>query len=121
MANGVASTMGTASSIETRQLFCATIVSTLSWACDLFDLFIILFVAPTIAKLFFPADNPLLSLASVYGAYAVTVVFRPLGSAIFGPYADRRGRRHAFQPGGSRLPGDRANAILDGSLAELPP
>lgn len=81
---------------ETRRIFYTTIGSTLSWACDLFDLFIILFVAPTIGELFFPSDNRLLSLASVYGAYAVTVVMRPLGSAIFGSFADRSGRHRAM-------------------------
>lgn len=84
------------SSVENRKLFYTTITSTLAWACDLFDLFIILFVAPTIGVLFFPSHNPMLSLASVYGAYAVTVVMRPLGSAIFGSFADRSGRRRAM-------------------------
>lgn len=82
--------------IGTKTLFYATVGSTLSWACDLFDLFIILFVAPTIGELFFPSSNHLLSLASVYAAYAVTVIMRPVGSAIFGSYADRKGRRHAM-------------------------
>lgn len=79
-----------------RELFYATIASTLAWSCDLFDLFIILFVAPVIGELFFPSGNRLLSLASVYAAYAVTVIVRPVGSAIFGSYADRKGRRHAM-------------------------
>src|SRR5574340_810884 len=82
--------------VEKKKLFYTTIASTLAWACDLFDLFIILFVAPTIGDLFFPSHNHLLSLASVYGAYAVTVVIRPVGSAIFGSYADRKGRRRAM-------------------------
>lgn len=114
MTKGSASAIRTAGSIDKKRLFSATIVSTLAWACDLFDLFIILFVAPTIAKLFFPADNPLLSLASVYGAYAVTVVFRPLGSAIFGPYADRRGRRRAMIVAVSGI------GIITGLMGTLP-
>src|SRR5690606_23199836 len=36
------------------------------------------------------------SLAAVYASYAVTLVTRPLGSAIFGPYSDRHGRRRAM-------------------------
>jgi MHS family proline/betaine transporter-like MFS transporter len=70
--------------------------ATLAWSCDLFDLFIILFVAPTIGDLFFPSNNPILSLAAVYASYAITLVMRPLGSAIFGPFADKHGRRHAM-------------------------
>lgn len=79
-----------------RQVISTAICSTLAWSCDLFDLFIILFVAPTIGTIFFPTDNQILSLAAVYAAYAVTLVMRPLGSAVFGPYADRNGRRQAM-------------------------
>ena len=96
MSANVASIPDAIDPVEKKKLFLTTIASTLAWACDLFDLFIILFVAPTIAELFFPADNALLSLASVYAAYAVTVVMRPAGSAIFGSYADRKGRRRAM-------------------------
>jgi MFS transporter, MHS family, proline/betaine transporter len=70
--------------------------ATLAWSCDLFDLFIILFVAPTIGVLFFPSNDPILSLAAVYASYAITLVMRPLGSAIFGPFADKHGRRRAM-------------------------
>lgn len=79
-----------------RQVISTAICSTLAWSCDLFDLFIILFVAPTIGAIFFPTNNQILSLSAVYAAYAVTLVMRPLGSAIFGPYADRNGRRRAM-------------------------
>lgn len=74
----------------------AAVASVLGWALDLFDLFIILYVAPTIGPLFFPSSNPILSLAAVYAAFGVTLVMRPVGSAIFGPFADRRGRRPAL-------------------------
>jgi MHS family proline/betaine transporter-like MFS transporter len=79
-----------------RQVINTAICSTLAWSCDLFDLFIILFVAPTIGDLFFPSNDPILSLAAVYASYAVTLVMRPLGSLIFGPYADKHGRRKAM-------------------------
>jgi len=79
-----------------RQVIKTAICATLAWSCDLFDLFIILFVAPQIGDLFFPSSNPILSLAAVYASYAITLVMRPLGSAIFGPYADRHGRRKAM-------------------------
>lgn len=86
----------TVTHVSQKQVISTAICSTLAWSCDLFDLFIILFVAPTIGELFFPAHNPILSLAAVYASYAVTLVMRPLGSAIFGPYADRNGRRSAM-------------------------
>ena len=66
------------------------------WGLDLFDLLILLYVAPIIGRLFFPAGNPMLSLAATYASFAVTLLMRPLGSAIFGTYADRNGRRRAL-------------------------
>lgn len=92
----IAESAGTLRRTSQRQVINTAICSTLAWSCDLFDLFIILFVAPTIGELFFPSNNQILSLAAVYASYAVTLVMRPLGSAIFGPYADRKGRRSAM-------------------------
>lgn len=89
-------TAGVFTPASQRQIVHTAICSTLAWSCDLFDLFIILFVAPTIGAMFFPSSNPILSLAAVYASYAVTLVMRPLGSAVFGPYADRKGRRRAM-------------------------
>lgn len=65
----------------------------MGWSLDLFDLFIVLFIAPTIGPLFFPTSSPTISLASVYASFAVTLLMRPAGSALFGNYADIHGRR----------------------------
>ena len=70
--------------------------STLGWSLDMFDLFILLYVAPALGKAFFPADSPTLSVAAVYASFAVTLLMRPLGSALFGNYADRHGRKNAM-------------------------
>jgi MFS transporter, MHS family, proline/betaine transporter len=79
-----------------RQMVTAITASSLGWALDLFDLFILLYVAPVIGKLFFPSEFPTLSLAAVYASFAVTLLMRPFGSALFGSYADRYGRRGAM-------------------------
>jgi MHS family proline/betaine transporter-like MFS transporter len=79
-----------------KQIVRATMASLLGWSFDLYDLFLLLYVAPTIGKLFFPATNPTLSLAAVYASFAVTLLMRPLGSAIFGSYADKNGRKKAL-------------------------
>ncbi len=79
--------------IGKRQMVTAIIASSLGWALDLFDLFILLYVAPVIGKLFFPSQFPTVSLAAVYASFAVTLLMRPFGSALFGSYADRFGRR----------------------------
>jgi MFS transporter, MHS family, proline/betaine transporter len=79
-----------------RQVFAAVIASCLGWALDLFDLFVVLFVAPVVGRLFFPSTNSMLSLAAVYASFAVTLLMRPLGSAIFGSFADQYGRKRAM-------------------------
>jgi MFS family permease len=80
-----------------RSIILAAGASCFGWALDLFDLFILLYVAPVVGKLFFPSDHPTLSLAGVYASFAVTLLMRPLGSALFGSYADRHGRKRAMQ------------------------
>jgi MHS family proline/betaine transporter-like MFS transporter len=79
-----------------RQVLTAVTASLLGWALDLFDLFMLLYVAPVIGKLFFPSEHAMLSLAAVYASFAVTLLMRPLGSALFGSYADRKGRKGAM-------------------------
>ena len=86
----------TASPVATRQMRNAIVASVLGWSLDLFDLFILLYVAPVVGALFFPSSVPTLSLAAVYASFAVTLLMRPVGSAIFGHYADVHGRKNAM-------------------------
>ena len=82
--------------VTQRQVLTAGFASVVAWSFDLFDLFILLFVASTIGPLFFPSDVPTLSLAATYASFAVTLLMRPVGSAVFGNYADRHGRKRAM-------------------------
>jgi MFS transporter, MHS family, proline/betaine transporter len=82
--------------VATRQMRNAIIASVLGWSLDLFDLFILLYVAPVVGALFFPSTVPTLSLAAVYASFAVTLLMRPVGSAVFGHYADVYGRKNAM-------------------------
>ncbi|WP_223957361.1 MFS transporter [Paraburkholderia sabiae] len=82
--------------IDQRQVMGAVFASCLGWALDLFDLFVLLYVAPVVGRLFFPSEHAMLSLAAVYASFAVTLLMRPLGSALFGSYADRHGRKGAM-------------------------
>ncbi|MGY3614536.1 MFS transporter [Bradyrhizobium sp. USDA 10063] len=86
----------TETSTGNGQMINAIIASVLGWALDLFDLFILLYVAPVVGALFFPSSNAALSLAAVYASFAVTLLMRPLGSAVFGHYADVHGRKRAM-------------------------
>lgn len=79
-----------------RQILMAIFASTAGFSLDLFDLFLLLYVAPTIGALIFPINNPTLSLAATYGAFATSMVVRPLGSAVFGTLADKQGRKKAL-------------------------
>lgn len=92
----VSSTGDDLSQFGGRRVIFAVLASLFGWGLDLFDLFLLLYVAPTIGKLFFPSSHPMLSLAAVYGSFAATLLVRPLGSALFGSYADRWGRRRAM-------------------------
>ncbi|NYH25939.1 MFS transporter [Paraburkholderia bryophila] len=85
-----------AGTVGGKQVFAAVMASCLGWALDLFDLFVVLFVAPVVGRLFFPSTNSMLSLAAVYASFAVTLLMRPLGSAIFGSFADQHGRKQAM-------------------------
>jgi len=82
--------------VAKKQMRNAIIASVLGWSLDLFDLFILLYVAPVVGALFFPSNVPTLSLAAVYASFAVTLLMRPVGSAIFGHYADVHGRKNAM-------------------------
>jgi MFS family permease len=82
--------------VSRRQVITASLASLVAWSFDLFDLFIILFVASTIGPILFPTGNDTLELAAVYASFAVTLVMRPVGSALFGQYADRNGRKRAM-------------------------
>ncbi|GHE76049.1 hypothetical protein GCM10017786_01170 [Amycolatopsis deserti] len=71
----------------------AVFASVAGWSFDLFDLFLLLYVAGPISKNIFPSTSPTLGIAAVFGSFAVTVVMRPAGAAIFGELADRKGRK----------------------------
>ncbi len=82
--------------LQGRQVVTAAAASIFAWGLDLFDLFILLYVAPTVGKLFFPVSEPMLSLAAAYASFAVTLLVRPIGAALIGAYADVKGRRQAM-------------------------
>ena len=44
-------------------------------------------------KIFFPADNPTVSLVLAYATFAVGFITRPIGGAFFGHFGDRIGRK----------------------------
>ncbi|MBN8754125.1 MULTISPECIES: MFS transporter [Variovorax] len=65
-------------------------------ALEWFEIVIYGFLAVTISKLFFPAENDTVSLLITLGTFGVTFVMRPVGSLVLGAYADARGRKNAL-------------------------
>ena len=63
---------------------------------EIYDFVIYGFLASTIAKVFFPAGDPVAALLSTFAAFAVGFCVRPLGAIVIGGYGDRRGRREAL-------------------------
>ena len=82
--------------VPKKQMVKAVAFSCFGWSLDLYDLFLLLYVAPVLGKVFFPSSQPMLSLAGVYAAFTATLLMRPIGGAVFGPYADRHGRKRAM-------------------------
>src|SRR5262249_27722450 len=58
-----------------------------------FDFLVYGFFAVTIAEVFFPANNPTVSLMATFGTFGLAYVVRPLGAVIVGAYTDRAGRK----------------------------
>ena len=65
-------------------------------ALEWFEIVIYGFLAVTISKLFFPAENETVSLLITLGTFGVTFVMRPVGSLVLGAYADSAGRKRAL-------------------------
>lgn len=43
--------------VNQRQIMGAVVASCMGWALDLFDLFVLLYVAPVVGRLFFPPNT----------------------------------------------------------------
>lgn len=70
--------------------------SFLGWSLDGYDIVLMLLVIPSISQLFFPSGNPIFSIMATFASYTITLIMRPLGSAIFGIYGDRFGRKRSM-------------------------
>ena len=63
---------------------------------EYFDSYLYGYFAFMLAPIFFPSDDPTVSLISSFGAFAAGFVMRPLGGIFFGHLGDRLGRKVAF-------------------------
>lgn len=74
----------------------AVVASTIGNGLEWFDFLIYAFFSSTIAQVFFPAQDRLLSLILTWSTFAVGFVVRPFGGVLIGMYADRAGRQKAL-------------------------
>jgi len=75
-----------------RMILIGLIGNVMEW----YDFAVYGFFATVIGKLFFPADNPAISLVASFGAFAAGFLVRPLGGLLFGRIGDRMGRQRAM-------------------------
>ncbi len=76
----------------TRVVLAASAGNALEW----YDFSVFGYFASQIAGAFFPKADPATGLLLTFGTYGVSFLARPVGAALLGSYADRRGRRAAL-------------------------
>lgn len=81
------------SSFLKNKVFLSTIVGN---SLDHYDIALYGFLAPYIAPLFFPNDDPIVALIYAYSLMSASIVTRPLGALFFGKLSGEKGVRQAF-------------------------
>jgi MFS transporter, MHS family, proline/betaine transporter len=76
-----------------KQVAAAVLGNALEW----YDFVVFGMLTVIIADLFFPGDDPYISLLKTTAVFGVGFVMRPIGGLIMGMYADRKGRKAAMQ------------------------
>lgn len=77
-----------------RSAVMASISQWLGYGMDAYDMTLVIALTPILNKVFLPAAiSPFLASTITLLGYALTLLFRPIGSALFGHFGDRIGRR----------------------------
>lgn len=71
-----------------------TVAAVLGTVLEWYDFAIYAAMAAVIGRVFFPSDDPTVSLLVTLASYAVGFVCRPIGAIVLGRYGDRAGRRN---------------------------
>jgi MFS transporter, MHS family, proline/betaine transporter len=75
-----------------QTLLAGAVGNVLEW----YDFALYGYFAPVLAAMFFPSEQPSVSLLSTFGVFAVGFLARPLGALLFGHWGDTLGRRSAL-------------------------
>ncbi len=65
-------------------------------ALEFYEILVYGYFAVTIAKVFFPAADPAVSILVTFGTFGIAFLARPVGAIFLGAYGDRRGRKRAL-------------------------
>ena len=71
-------------------------LSSLGGALEFYDFIIYVFLAAELSQLFFPKENNLSALMSIYAIFAIGYLARPLGGIVFSHFGDKYGRKKTF-------------------------
>ena len=75
-----------------RAVIGASIGNLVEW----FDFAVYGYLAPTLGAVFFPSDDPTVSLLASFAAFGAAFFARPLGGLVFGALGDRVGRQRTL-------------------------
>jgi MHS family proline/betaine transporter-like MFS transporter len=81
---------------KNKGLYSFLFASSLGTFLEFFDLALYSFASALIAKHFFPANDPAVSVLATWGIFAVSYLMRPLGALWFGYIADVKSSRRAM-------------------------
>lgn len=83
--------------IDERDVRKVAIVSLVGSSVEWFDFFLFGTAAALVfPALFFPADDPVMSVLASFGVFGVGFLARPLGGVVWGHFGDTLGRKKAF-------------------------
>jgi MHS family proline/betaine transporter-like MFS transporter len=71
----------------------AVVAATIGNFVEWYDFSVYAFFATVIGALFFPSENPTVSLLAAFASFGVAFLARPLGALVFGHYGDKIGRK----------------------------
>ncbi|WP_087561697.1 MFS transporter [Rhodococcus sp. NCIMB 12038] len=93
MSNTTSSTPGTELVLDVNKSRKALVAGSLGNLVEWYEFAIYAYMAPIIAPLFFPSENPTASILSTFLLFALAFFLRPIGALIFGRMTDRIGRK----------------------------
>ena len=92
-ATGQGSTPSAPYNVPRSTLRKVTMAASAGTVVEWFDFAVYGFLAPIIARVFFPSGDALMSLLQTFAVFAVAFALRPVGGAFFGTLGDKIGRK----------------------------